>query len=100
MSQIIPFQPQKTIQQEATRPKRLFDEVSDYLRARHYSLATEKTYLFWIKAYILFHKKRHPKDMGAPEIKEYLTDLATVKKVAASTQNQAFNALIFLYKQV
>jgi site-specific recombinase XerD len=96
----IPFQPKQGIQQETARPKRFFDEIRDHLRFRHYSYSTEKTYLFWIKSYILFHNKKHPKEMGASEIKQFLTDLAVKKHVSSSTQNQAFNALIYLYREV
>ena len=79
---------------------KLLDQVRDVIRKKHYSLRTEQAYVDWIKRYIFFHDKRHPKDMGAPEIARFISHLATEKKVAASTQNQAFNALIFLYKQV
>jgi integron integrase len=80
--------------------KRLLDQVSDALRARHYSYRTEKTYLGWITRFILFHHKRHPREMGMPEINAFLTHLATQRRVAASTQNQALSALLFLYRQV
>ncbi len=70
------------------------------MRVRHMSHKTERAYVGYIREYILFHGKRHPKDLGADEIREYLTHLAVEKNVAASTQNVAFNALIFLYKQV
>ncbi len=70
------------------------------MRVRHLSHKTERAYIGYIREYILFHGKKHPKDLGVDEIREYLTHLAVVKKVAASTQNVAFNALIFLYKQV
>ena len=82
------------------KPPRLFDQVRERLRVKHYSLRTEQTYLQWIKRFILFHGKRHPKDMGAPEVEAFLSDLATDKNVAASTQNQALSALLFLYRQV
>jgi hypothetical protein len=82
------------------KPPRLFDQVRDRLRVKHYSLRTEQTYLQWIKRFILFHGKRHPRDMGAPEVEAFLSDLATHKNVAASTQNQALSALLFLYRQV
>jgi integron integrase len=80
--------------------KKLLDRVREILRLRHYSRSTEKTYVFWIRRYILFHHKRHPLDMGEREIEAFLTDLAVKQKVAASTQNQAFNSLLFLYRQV
>jgi integrase len=79
---------------------RLLDRVREAIRARHYSRRTEKTYVAWIKRYIFFHGKRHPAEMGAPEVTRFLTWLATDRKVAASTQNQALNALLFLYRVV
>lgn len=79
--------------------KKLLETVRDKIRSKHYSLQTEKSYLQWIRRYILFHDKCHPKDMGKLEIEEFLTSLAN-KGVAATTQNQAFNALMFLYNQV
>lgn len=79
--------------------KKLLETVRDKIRSKHYSLQTEKSYLQWIRRYILFHNKCHPKDMGKLEIEEFLTSLAN-KGVAATTQNQAFNALMFLYNQV
>ena len=72
--------------------KKLLDQVRDVIRLKHYSLSTEKNYVSWIKRFILFHSKRHPKDMGAMEIQAYLTYLAVTKHVAASTQNQALNS--------
>lgn len=79
---------------------RLMDQVRDTLRVHHYSLRTEQTYLQWIRRFILFHGKRHPREMGADEISAFLTHLAVRKDVAASTQNQALSALLFLYKKV
>jgi len=79
---------------------RLLEQVRNVLRFHHYSIRTEESYTAWIKRFIYFHKTRHPKDMGANEIKQYLTYLAVERKVSASTQNQAFNALLFLYKKV
>jgi len=80
--------------------KKLLDQVRETLRLRHYSRATEKTYVFWVRRYILFHHKRHPLEMGEREVEEFLTYLAVKQMVAASTQNQAFNALLFLYRRV
>jgi len=80
--------------------KKLLDIVRDTIRFKHYSLSTERTYIHWIKQYIFFHNKKHPKDMGKAEIEEYLTSLAIKNRVASSTQNQAFSALLFLYKDV
>jgi integron integrase len=79
---------------------KLLDQVKTKIRFLHYSGATEKTYTYWIRQYILFHRKKHPKDMGKNEIEQYLSYLATHRKVSATTQNQAFNALLFLYNQV
>ena len=80
--------------------QKLLDEVRGVLRAKHYSLKTEQSYLGWIRRYILFHNKRHPTDMGETEINQFLTHLAVKENVAASTQNQALCALVFLYKVV
>lgn len=79
---------------------RLLDQVRAALRLRHYSPRTEATYVGWIKQYIFFHNKRHPKDMAAPEVTVYLNHLAVQRRVAASTQNQALAALLFLYREV
>ena len=84
----------------SNQPPKLMDQVSDAIRTKHYSPRTEQTYIDWIKRYILFHDKRHPKDMGAPEIQAFITHLAVEKNVAASTQNQALSAVIFLYRHV
>jgi len=79
---------------------RLLDRVRDAIRGRHYSRRTEKAYVGWIKRSIFFHAKRHPAEMGAPEVTRFLTSLAVDGRVAASTQNQALNALLFLYRVV
>jgi integron integrase len=79
---------------------RLSDQVRDALRRKHYSYRTEKTYLHWIRRFIYFHGKRHPRDMAEPEIATFLTHLAVARRVSASTQNQALNAILFLYKRV
>ncbi len=79
---------------------RLLDQVREVIRVKHYSIRTEEVYVQWIKRFILFHGKRHPREMGAGEIEVFLTDLAVQRKVAAATQNQALNALVFLYKEV
>ena len=81
------------------RPK-LLDRMRDLLRTRHYSIRTEKTYVQWVKRFILFHQKRHPRDMGSAEVVGFLTHLAVKEQVSASTQNQALNAVIFLYRQI
>lgn len=83
-----------------TRPRKLLDQVRDQIRLKHYSYRTEQTYVYWIRRYILFHNKRHPAEMGGFELEVFLTHLATVGKVTASTQNQALNAIIFLYRHV
>jgi len=83
-----------------SKPRRLLDQVRDKLRTLHYSPRTEDAYVGWIKRYIWFHDKRHPRDMGAPEVETFLSSLATQRGVSASTQNQALSALLFLYKQV
>ena len=80
--------------------KKLLDQMRDILRAKHYSYRTEETYLDWVRRYILFHSKRHPGDMGAAEIQAFITHLATQRNVAASTQNQALSAILFLYREV
>jgi integron integrase len=79
---------------------RLLDRVRAALRTRHYSRRTEEAYVAWMRRYIFFHGKRHPREMGAPEITRFLTSLAVDGKVADSTQNQALNALLFLYREV
>ena len=81
-------------------PKKLLEQVRDVIRLKHYSYKTEKSYINWIKRYILFHNKRHPREMGGKEIEEFLTHLAVEENVAASTQNQALSAILFLYKEV
>src|SRR5439155_13837285 len=79
---------------------RLLDQVRAVLRRKHYSLRTEEAYVGWVKRYVLFHHKRHPREMGLTEVEAFLTDLAVVQQVAASTQNQALSALLFLYAEV
>ena len=79
---------------------RLMDQVRDVLRVHHYSLRTEQSYTHWIKRFILFHGKRHPREMGKNEIAAFLTHLAVQKDVSPSTQNQALSAILFLYKKV
>lgn len=81
-------------------PAGLFDRVRQAIRARHYSPRTEQAYLAWIVRFVRFHEKRRPEDMGEPEVNEFLTHLAVDERVAASTQNQALAALLFLYDKV
>jgi len=85
---------------EEHRPKKLLDQVRDAIRLKHYSYRTEQAYVGWIKRYIYFHDVRHPSEMGAPEVEAFLTHLAVKEHVAASTQNQALSALLFLYREV
>jgi site-specific recombinase XerD len=82
------------------RPPRLLDRIRAALRARHYSRRTEEAYVAWIRRYIFFHGKRHPVDLGASEVTSFFTSLAVDGHVAASTQNQALSALLFLYRDV
>ena len=83
----------------APAPRRM-DEVRRRLRLKHYSMRTEKVYVAWIRRFILFHGKRHPRSMGAAEVERFLSELAVAGGVAASTQNQALSALLFLYRKV
>lgn len=89
----------KTKTDSAGEPK-LLDRVRAKIRVKHYSRRTEEAYVGWITRFIFFHKKRHPIDMGEKEISEFLSHLAVTGNVAASTQNQAMCAIVFLYKQV
>ena len=82
------------------RPKKLLDQVHDAIKRKHYSPRTEESYANWIKRFILFHGIRHPNEMGAAEVEAFLTHLAVEGHVAASTQNQALSALLFLYREV
>jgi integron integrase len=84
----------------AGKSKKLLDQYSEFLRNRHYSLRTEKTYVGWVRQYILYHKKRHPRDMGVTEISEFITYLVNQKSVSASTQNQAISAILYLYRNI
>ncbi|MGB9753742.1 phage integrase N-terminal SAM-like domain-containing protein [Roseiflexus castenholzii] len=83
-----------------SKPKKLLDQVRDAVRLKHYSIRTEEAYVNWIKRSIQFHNLRHPSEMGAAEVQAFLTYLAVKEHVAASTQNQAFSALLFRYKEV
>jgi integron integrase len=95
-----PMKPRKPILQSV----RLLDQVIERVRYLHYSLSTEKTYVYWIKFYIRWHGQngamRHPREMGALEVEAFLTMLATERKLSASTHNQALSALLFLYREV
>jgi len=72
------------------KPRKLLDKVRDVMRVKHYAFRTERTYIGWIKRFILFHDKKHPNEMGEPEVEAFLTWLAVEKHVSKSTQNQAF----------
>ena len=78
-------------------PPKLLDRLRHACRVRHLSPRTEDAYHGWCRRFVLFHGKRHPREMGVPEINQFLTHLAVDRQVSASTQNQAFNALLFLY---
>ena len=92
--------PNLTDKSTTAKPPKLLDQVRGRLRVKHYSLRTEQTYLHWIKRFIFFHGKRHPKDLGARDIEAFLTYLAVEGKVSASTQNLAKSSLLFLYREV
>lgn len=87
---------------ESTQPSppKLLDRVRSAIRLRHYSPRTEEAYVGWIRRFVVFHHKRHPKEMGDAEVGQFLTHLAEKLEVSASTQNQALNALVFLYREV
>ena len=82
------------------RPTGLFEAVRQAIRVRHYSYQTEKAYLYWVRGFVRFHRKRHPREMGESEVGAFLTWLAVQRQVSAATQDQALNALIFLYRHV
>lgn len=94
------FNDVNTPQMSSPKTPKLLDQVRGKIRLKHYSIRTEQAYVDWIRRFILFHNKRHPIDMGASEVEAFLTHLAIKGKVAASTQNQARSALLFLYKEV
>ena len=79
---------------------RFLDQIREKVRLKHYSIRTEQSYVDWARRFIVFHDKRHPKDMGAPELNRFLSHLATKLQLSASSQNQALNALVFMYKEV
>ncbi len=84
---------------EPVASPRLLDQVRQAIRARHYSPRTEKAYVGWIRRFVRFHGKRHPREMGEAQITEFVSALATNQRVSASTQNQALSALLFLYTE-
>ncbi|NOT06090.1 MAG: integron integrase [Anaerolineales bacterium] len=87
----IPQPPQK---------KKLLEQFRDQIRIKQYSPRTEKTYVHWVREYILFHNKRHPREMAVPEINQFITHLVVERKASASTQNQAISAILFLYRNL
>jgi site-specific recombinase XerD len=98
------IQPAKTTDKQEgfiPNPKlRLREQLREVVRFKQYSARTGEAYWVWIRQFILFHGKRHPREMGKAEVESFLSHLASVKKVAAATQNQALNALVFLYREV
>ena len=82
------------------QPPRLLDQMRERIRVKHYSLSTEKTYLYWVRFFIRQQGMRHPRDMGAAEVESFLSYLATQREVSAGTQNQAMHAILFLYRDV
>jgi site-specific recombinase XerD len=84
----------------AEKKRKLMDQVMDTMRVKHYSPNTMKTYRYWILQYIRYHGKQHPAKLGKPEIEAYLSHLVKVHRLSASSQNQAFNAILFLYRHV
>jgi integron integrase len=100
MDEVHPIKAPGNEREAARRPVRLLDRVRAALRARHYSIRTEEAYVAWIRRFIRFHGLRHPEELGETEVTAFLTHLAVTQHVAASTQNQALSALLFLYHEV
>jgi len=92
--------PSVSRQPAVRQPPRLLESMRERIRVLHYSIRTEQAYVDWARRFILFHDKRHPREMGAPEVTAFLTHLAVERNVSASTQNQAKAAILFLYKEV
>ncbi len=82
------------------KPPRLLVQLLDRIRAKHYSIRTEASYVDWVRLFVLYHDKRHPREMDAAEVEAFLADLAVERQVSASTQSQAKSAILFLYKEV
>ena len=82
------------------KPPKLLDQVRDTVRLKHYSIRTEESYIGWVRRFILFHGKQHPRDLGPAHVRDFLTHLAVAEEVTASTQNQVLNAIVFLYRHV
>lgn len=80
------------------QPPRLLEQVRLACQRRHYSPRTAEAYVYWVRQYVLFHGKRHPRELGAKELEAYLNHLAAERRVSASTQSQALNALVFIYR--
>jgi len=99
-TQKTPASPSKPPAPPPQQGRKLLDQVMDTIRLKHYSERTGKTYVHWITKYILFHNKRHPKEMGFPEVEAFQTHLAKDQKLSASSQNQALSAVLFLYRHV
>jgi len=85
---------------ELTLEPKLLDQLRGRLRVKHYSIRTEQAYVDWVRRFILFHGKRHPKELGSAEVEAFLTHLAVRGRVSASTQNQAKSAILFLFREV
>jgi integron integrase len=96
----LPANPAISANPDTPRQPRLLDQLRQHIRARHYSLRTERTYAGWVRRYVHFHGRRHPRDLGAEHVAAFLSSLANDRNVAAATQNQALAALLFLYKEV
>jgi site-specific recombinase XerD len=79
---------------------KLLDQVRNVIRVRHFSLSTERAYIGWIRRFILYHHKQHPKDMAEPEIRQFISHLAVDARISASTQTVALSAILFLYRDV
>src|ERR1700694_450313 len=86
--------------EDMASPPGLLAVAREKMRTRHLALRTEHAYLQWLRRYLVFHGRRHPRDLGAPEVEQFLTHLAVHRKVSAATQNQALQALLFLYRHV
>src|SRR5687768_3758874 len=84
----------------SARAPGLLDALREAIRLRHYSLRTEKAYVDWVRRFIRFHGRRHPRELGGEHVQAFLSSLAVQRHVAASTQNQALAALLFLYREV
>ena len=91
------YEERKAFYRSDTRQPKLLDQVRNRIRCKHYSIRTEQAYIEWIRKFIFYHGKRHPAEMGENEISDFLTYLAVKRRVAASTQNQALSAIVFLY---